>query len=146
MKLKISTPVNASVQKVKEGFNIDLFKALAPPFPRLNVKRFDGSKKDDLVELELDFFTHKQTWVSLITYDHTDDKIFEFIDIGKELPFPFKKWRHHHIVQKNSYGSDIIDDIEYSSGSRILDILLYPLMYLQFAYRKPVYRKLFADN
>ena len=146
MKLKISTPVGAGISEIKKGFNVELFKELAPPFPKLNVKRFDGSQKGDLVELELNFITHKQKWVSLIIHDHTDDELFEFIDIGKELPFPFKKWRHHHLVRKNNSGSDIIDDIEFSSGLKLLDVLLYPLLFLQFAYRKPVYRKLFSNN
>lgn len=144
MKLSLSTRVTGSAEQIKSGFNVSLFKALAPPFPRLNVKRFDGCKKDDLVELELDFITHKQNWVSLITYDQTTDQLFEFIDIGKELPFPFKKWKHHHLVEKTGTGSVISDNIEYSSGLIILDYLLFPLLFLQFVYRKPVYRKLFS--
>ena len=146
MKLSLSTRVTGSVQQIKAGFDVSLFKALAPPFPKLNVKRFDGCEKNDLVELELNFFTYKQNWVSLITYDKTTDDIFEFIDIGKELPFPFKKWRHHHLVEKTGTGSVISDKIEYSSGLIILDYLLFPLLFLQFVYRKPVYRKLFSQN
>ena len=146
MKLSIATQVSSSIKQVKDGFNVNLFKALAPPFPRLNVKRFDGCKTDDLVELELDFVTHKQQWVSLIIHDRTTEEVFEFIDIGKNLPFPFKKWRHHHLVQKSGNGSLISDNIEYSSGWVIVDYLLYPLLFLQFAYRKPVYRKLFTNN
>jgi len=144
MKLSLSTKVTGSVSQIKAGFDVSLFKALAPPFPRLNVKRFDGCKKDDLVELELDFLTHKQSWISLIIHDQTKEDKFEFIDIGEKLPFPFKKWRHHHLVEKDQGGSIISDNIEYSSGLILLDYLLFPLLFLQFFYRKPVYRKIFS--
>ena len=146
MKLTLSTQVEQSVQKVKAGFNIDLFKLLAPPFPKLKVKRFDGCSKDDLVELELDFIIQKQSWVSLIIFDRTSNEKFEFIDIGEKLPFPFKSWKHHHIVEGNHKGSIITDDIEFRSGMLMFDYLLFPLLYLQFIYRKPVYKKVFAEN
>ena len=145
MKLSLSTKVDCSVLRVKEGFTIELFKALAPPFPKLEVKRFDGCEKNDLVKLELNFFTHKQTWMSLIIHEQTNDELFEFIDIGKKLPFPFKKWKHHHLVEKSGTGSIISDNIEYSTGIGLFNILIYPILLLQFAYRQPVYRKLFTN-
>jgi len=95
--------------------------------------------------MELDFLLWKDTWTSIITHDSTTENGFDFIDEGKKLPFPFKKWKHHHIVTQNEdNGSDIIDDISYHSAFILLDLLLYPLMFAQFLYRRPVYKRVFG--
>jgi hypothetical protein len=91
MKITLSTQVDQDFLKVKEGFNVDLFSALNPPFPPVKLLRFDGSKKGDLVSLELNFLFFKQVWTSDITDDHTSAKGFYFIDEGKKLPFFFEK-------------------------------------------------------
>ncbi|MBD0260611.1 MAG: hypothetical protein ICV83_33250, partial [Cytophagales bacterium] len=53
-------------------------------------------------------------------------------------------WRHRHEIRQHGTGSLIVDDVSFRSPNRLLDWLLYPVMYLQFAYRKPVYRRLFG--
>jgi len=143
MKLKITTGVNQSYLKVKEGFTEQLFLALNPPFPPVKVKRFDGCQKDDVVILELNFLLFKQIWKSLIKDSETNENEFRFIDEGTQLPFFFSKWRHHHQVIANGDQSKIVDEIQYRTPFILLDWFMWPLLYLQFLYRIPVYKKVF---
>ena len=67
-----------------------------------------------------------------------------FVDEGQTLPKPLRYWKHIHKVKKQTEKQTfIIDDIAFSSNNYLLDILLYPFLYMQFALRKPAYRKYF---
>lgn len=146
MRLRISTAVKSSLQEVEQGFTQELFLKLNPPFPKVKILRFDGCKQGDLVSLELNFLISKQNWVSEITYDRTDSSVFEFVDEGRKLPFPFSQWKHHHIVKTEGKSVLIIDDIDFMAYNKVFSLLVYPLLWLQFMYRKPVYRKVFHGN
>ncbi|MHA7130560.1 SRPBCC family protein [Algoriphagus namhaensis] len=143
MKLTISTPVEQDYLQVKAGFNETLFVKLSPPFPPVKLLRFDGSTTGDLVSLELNFLLFKQKWTSEIVEDSLDEQEFYFIDEGVQLPFFLKKWRHKHRILKAGSGTVILDEIDYEAPFFLLTWLLYPAMLLQFAYRKPIYKKLF---
>ncbi|MFW5760078.1 MAG: SRPBCC family protein [Cyclobacteriaceae bacterium] len=145
MNLKITTLVKAPFNKVKNGFDEKLFKQLNPPFPPVKLLRFDGSSKGDLVSLQLNFIFFKQNWTSKITEDQDGEKQFYFIDQGVELPFFLKQWRHKHIINNLEHGkaAEIIDDIYFRTPVRLFDFMMYPLLWLQFMYRKPVYKKYF---
>lgn len=145
MNLKITTLVKAPFNKVKNGFDEKLFKQLNPPFPPVKLLRFDGSSKGDLVSLQLNFIFFKQNWTSKITEDYQDQEYFYFIDQGIKLPFFLKKWRHKHIVNKTNSGAEIVDDIYFRTPFRLFDFIMYPLLWLQFMYRKPVYKKYFKE-
>jgi ligand-binding SRPBCC domain-containing protein len=145
MKLKLETPVASSYKKVFERFDISLFEALKPPFINLTIDRFDGCSKGDEVHLQVGVGPLKQTWVSHITDSgETEDSLY-FVDEGHVLPPPLKYWRHQHIIKKiDDLSSVIIDDIEYSSGNQLLDRALYPVLYVQFALRGPIYKDTFG--
>jgi ligand-binding SRPBCC domain-containing protein len=145
MKINIETQVQQDYLKVKEGFNETLFTKLSPPFPPVKLLRFDGSKKGDFVSLELNFLFFKQKWTSEITEDKTTEQEFYFIDEGVELPFFLKEWQHKHRIINSGEGCIIRDEITYKSGFSLLTLLLYPALYIQFLYRKPIYKKLFKD-
>ncbi|MEQ8517710.1 MAG: hypothetical protein RLN79_10495 [Cytophagales bacterium] len=145
MKLYIKTTVKQPILKVWEGFDESLFVKLAPPFPSVKLLQFDGSKKGDRVGLELNFLLFRQKWVSdIIDHNENEDQIF-FIDKGVILPFFLKTWQHKHILKREGDGTEIIDDIRYSTGTLLTDILMFPALYLQFLYRKPVYKKIFSN-
>jgi ligand-binding SRPBCC domain-containing protein len=146
MKLTIESPVQQDYLSVKEGFNEALFKRLSPPFPPVKLLRFDGSKKGDMVSLELNFIFFKQKWTSEITEDQTNEEEFYFIDRGVVLPFFLKKWTHKHRIIKKGEGSIIRDEIEYEGPNKLLTFLLYPAMLGQFFYRKPIYKKVFSRS
>ncbi len=143
MKLTISTTVNQSWQQVKAGFTEKLFLSLNPPFPPVKLLQFDGCHKGDVVSLELNFLLFKQTWESLITADETGEEHFQFIDEGVKLPFFLKRWTHRHRIEQSGAGTAIIDDIEYSTGTWLTDLLFWPVLYGQFAYRIPIYKRFF---
>ena len=143
MRIQITTNVRAPIQKVREGFTSELFLKLNPPFLPVVLRQFDGCKKGDKVWLELNFFLFKQTWESLITESTDLEKEFSFTDEGVILPFFLKSWKHHHLVIRENGISFIVDDIYFKTPSVVTNYLLYPFLYLQFLYRKPVYRKFF---
>ncbi|WP_162343371.1 SRPBCC family protein [Cyclobacterium salsum] len=147
MKINLSTRVNQPYLKVKEGFTEDLFQSLNPPFPPVKLLRFDGSSTGDIVSLELNFLLFKQVWTSEITDDQTVENEFYFVDEGIKLPFFLRFWRHkHRIVSKGATQSLIIDEISYRAPNILLEVVLFPVLYAQFALRKPIYKKYFGQH
>ncbi|WP_296701829.1 hypothetical protein [Algoriphagus sp.] len=146
MEITIKTNVEQDFLSVKEGFNESLFNKLSPPFPPVKLLRFDGSKKGDLVSLELNFIFFRQKWVSKIIEDNTSEKEFYFIDQGIELPFFLKYWKHKHRIIKAGENSIIQDEISFKAPFILLTWLLYPAMLLQFGYRIPIYKKIFKKS
>ena len=128
------------------GFTRALFLALAPPFPRLHLRRFDGCRTGDVVEIELRTGLKTLPWTSLITEDGVlPDGTHYFVDEGQVLPPPLRSWRHRHLVRPGpAGGSVIVDDLEYRTAYRWLDALLYPALWAQFAWRRPIYRRWFG--
>lgn len=146
MHLTLRTAVAQPPAQVMAGFTQALFVALAPPFPRLRLRRFDGSRTGDRVEIELDVLVTRLRWTSLITADgqQPDGTLF-FVDEGQQLPPPLRFWRHRHLVQPGpGGGSVIVDAVEFRTASPLLDALLYPALWAQFAWRRPIYRHWFA--
>ena len=145
MHLILRTVVPQSPAQVMAGFTRELFLALAPPFPKLRLLRFDGCHTGDQVEIELDTIVKRLRWTSLIVEDgQLPDGTHFFVDEGQILPLPLRYWRHRHLLEPGPDGSCvIIDNLEYRTGSRLLDTLVYPAMWAQFAWRQPIYRRWF---
>lgn len=143
MKIFIQTKVQQSYKKVYSQFDKDLFQALNPPLLPVQLVRFDGSKKGDEVHLSFPF---GMKWVSHIIEEEKNDQECFFIDKGMVLPFPLKEWTHRHRVIKDNKGSTIVDDIEFKSNNILLDYVIFPVLWLQFIYRKPIYRKYFSNK
>ena len=143
MKIFIKTRIEKNYQIIFSKFNIDLFKALKPPLINLEVERFDGCKSGDEVHLKMSLFgIINQRWISHITKDVKSNYDIYFIDEGALIPPPLKKWTHYHRIEKISeLASFVIDDIDYTTGSSILDLILYPVFYSIFYYRKPIYKR-----
>ncbi len=144
VRILIPTYVRQPIEVVWAGFDETLFRKLSPPFPPATLLRFDGSLPGDEVHVELNFFFFKQTWVSLITGQHESPEEIYFVDEGIELPFFLRTWRHKHRIARRGTGSCIIEEIEFRTPFLLMDYLLYPVLYGQFAYRKPIYRRVFG--
>jgi ligand-binding SRPBCC domain-containing protein len=144
--ISIKTTVRRPLAEVKSKFNRALFLALSPPFPKALVEKFDGCSPGDKVQLTLNFILFKQQWHGVITEESSTDVEWYFIDEGEILPFPLKSWKHKHALRVDaSSGKTLIHDyISFSTGSWLLDRLSYPLFFMMFYYRKPIYRKYFA--
>jgi ligand-binding SRPBCC domain-containing protein len=148
MRLRLKTAVKQPYKQVFSGFTRDLFVRLAPPFPRVIVERFDGCRTGDEVHIVIDALLFKQRWISRIiehgSVEHDTvfrDEIY-FVDEGTELPFFLTSWQHRHSIVSAGEGSVILDDIRFSARWG-LDVVVYPLLWLQFVYRKPIYRRVF---
>ena len=148
MHVTLRTAVAQPPAQVMAGFTRALFVALAPPFPRLRVLRFDGCRTGDRVEIELNTLVARLPWTSLIVDDgQLPDGTLFFVDEGQRLPPPLRYWRHRHLIQPGPGSTSIIvDDLEYRTASPLLDALLYPAMWAQFAWRKPIYRRWFGQR
>jgi len=144
MKLRIRTHVKQPYQAVWEGFDEALFRKLSPPFPPVTVVQFDGCQQGDVVTLELNFLLFKQRWTSHIVEQQSTEQEIYFIDQGVLLPFFLRFWRHRHRLIREESGTTIADEIEFKTPTLLTDYLMYPLLWLQFAYRKPIYRKVFT--
>ncbi len=140
----------ASLERVWNGFDRSLFDQLSPPFPPVEVMRFDGCLTGDVVQLRLNFLLFKQDWTSKIVDQQTiatadgPTEIY-FIDQGTQLPFFLAYWHHRHRILRDSAtgGAVIVDDVTFRTPFRLTDYLFYPLLWLQFAYRRPIYRRVF---
>ena len=145
MKIKLRTPVAASLPAVWRGFDQALFEQLSPPFPPVEVVRFGGCREGDVVDLKLSFIFFKQHWTSHIVEQRTTDREIYFIDKGTKLPFFLSYWQHKHRLIRDAAGGTIIaDEIEYRTPVLLFDYLMYPLMWAQFAYRAPIYKRVFS--
>lgn len=147
MKIYIETPVASSYKEVMAGFDRNLFEALTPPGAKVELLRFDGSSLGDIVHLRLKLLWVIETdWISDIVEEGTNDQEAYFVDQGTHLPFFLSAWRHRHVVKNVGDGSIIIDDIEFTAHNKLFSLLLYPMLYLQFLYRKPIYQKFFGKR
>jgi ligand-binding SRPBCC domain-containing protein len=143
MRLYFSTLVSCSIKEVWERFDQDLFLALNPPFPPVCLLRFDGCQQGDEVHLKLGFWPLQQSWVSLITSQQTSTEKIVFVDEGQQLPFFLCSWRHEHRLEQQKGHTTIIDAIEYHAPIKLLEWILWPILWWQFRYRQPVYRSYF---
>jgi len=143
MKISVHTKVSASIETIQNGFNEELFMALNPPFPKVEVSQFDGCMEGDKVILTLFFPFFEQIWESdIVAHGRTNEEWF-FVDKGVKLPFFLRSWKHHHVVRNIGNKREIIDDIEYTTGTFLTDLLMFPVLKAQFLYRKPIYKKFF---
>jgi ligand-binding SRPBCC domain-containing protein len=145
LRIYLETPVAGTPPEIIRRFDQDLFETLAPPGTPVEIVRFEGSHTGDTVHIRLKLAGFiKQDWISKITDDGSTPERAWFVDEGTQLPFFLSYWRHQHIVEARDGHSVIIDDITYRGSFFLLTWLLYPALYLQFAWRKPIYRKIFG--
>lgn len=142
MRICIKTQVQGNYKDIYQRFDRQLFEALSPPFPPMEIVRFDGSCTGDVVHIR--FKGIGAEWISEITEDGMDEKKAYFIDKGIKLPFPLTFWEHRHVINKISpKESEIIDDITFEALGGFLSIFAYPLLYISFYMRKNIYMKFF---
>lgn len=145
MELILHTPVKGNYRTLLDRFDQDLFRQLAPRFPKLWLLRFDGSFPGDWVEVELQAGPIRQRWTSQITDRQLTESQAWFTDEGHELPTPLKTWKHQHLITKiTETESRITDHIVFGTGNKLLDWLIYPVLKAQFGARKPIYQRIFG--
>jgi ligand-binding SRPBCC domain-containing protein len=146
VKLYFETSLQADWAKIKEGFDKNLFLSLSPPGVKIKLQRFDGCQKGDEIHLEILSPFGKQNWVSLITDASITENSWQFVDEGKELPWPLRKWKHQHLVLSTGKNTaKIIDAIDFSTNYFFLDWLIWPFLWFVFSIRPARYKKHFEE-
>jgi ligand-binding SRPBCC domain-containing protein len=146
-KIRISTKIiHSNYIDVFSKFDATLFLKLAPPFPKVSLLRFDGCLKGDLVKINLHFPFFSQVWESEIIENGSENECTWFIDKGIKLPFFLSYWRHLHQIKQEKENVYIIDSIEFKCHNWLFTTLFYPIIYLQFLYRIPIYKALSAKQ
>ncbi|MDP5170151.1 MAG: hypothetical protein NWR72_07890 [Bacteroidia bacterium] len=145
MRITLSTPVAGHHAGIMARFDRELFEQLSPPGAKVDLIRFDGSETGDLVHIRLHLpLMPAQNWISKIVDHGSDDNTSWFVDEGKTLPWFLSAWQHRHVVKQEGDHSLIIDDIRFTAPLWLPDFLLYPVLWAQFAWRRPVYRRVFG--
>ncbi len=143
MNIQLKTKVDGNYKEIMELFDRNLFEALKPPYGKMEIVKFTGSKKGDKVHLRF-LSPIKTEWISEITEDGEDENESYFIDKGTTLPFPLAYWEHKHIVQKITEDTSyIIDDMTFQGINSFFTFFLYPALYLAFYPRKSIYKSYF---
>ena len=138
MRIVLQSKVNRDLTEVYDRFDQDLFAYLLPTGAQLI--EYGGSKKGNIVHLKLPIAGE---WISEITEDGNATDTRYFIDEGRKLPFPLKKWRHKHSLYRAGNSTIIEDDMTFSTGNIIADMLVYPGLLLAFLPRVWQYKSYF---
>lgn len=143
MNLILKTSVKGNYKNIMAAFDRRLFEALKPPYGKMEIVEFTGSKKGDKVHMQF-LSPIKAEWISDIVEDEITEERAWFVDVGVKLPWPLVTWTHRHIVEKiDVENSMIIDDITYTASNFILSLFLYPAVFLGFYPRKKIYQDYF---
>jgi ligand-binding SRPBCC domain-containing protein len=138
MNITLRSKVNGELNEIYNRFDDNLFRYLLPPGAQLI--EFGGSKKGDFVRLKLPIAGE---WVSEITENGESEGMCYFIDEGRTLPFPLKSWKHKHILHRAGDSTIIEDNMTFSTGNIIIDIIFYPVLLLSFLPRSWQYKSYF---
>lgn len=144
MHFVILTSVHQLPDKILERFqDEDFLVKVSPPWVGLKVKRLDGVQKGCEVHLDVKILKWQFKWISRVAdFGKNGSEVF-FTDDGVQLPCFLKSWRHSHRLIPQDDGTIIVDDVTYNSPFFLLDLLLFPAIYLQFYWRRHIYSSSF---
>jgi len=140
MNITLKSKVTGDFTSIYKRFDDNLFRYLLPPGAELI--SFGGSKKGNLVHLKLPLFGE---WISEITEDGKSGDHYYFIDEGRKLPFPLKTWKHKHVIHKTGKNTIIEDNMSFSTGNVLSDLVFYPILLLSFLPRVWQYKSYFKN-
>jgi ligand-binding SRPBCC domain-containing protein len=145
--VQFSTSIPYPIADVTACFNQNLFSFLAPAFPRLKILRYDGQKKDDRIEIELDFGLWRSLWVAHIVRTWQTDDAWGFEDVGGPLPFPFTTWQHQHKLDKISQTETLVTDfVGFRAGAWWRTLCFKWVVQGMLAGRGPQYKRYFSSQ
>jgi ligand-binding SRPBCC domain-containing protein len=145
MRITLRTRVQQPAERVFQQFDRPLLERLAPPFPVARLVRYDGQLPGHEVHIRLHFGLFTQTWHSRITPNRAEGPTeWFFEDVGTRLPFFLRAWTHRHIVRALPNGSsEIVDAVTFRSPWYTPAPLVWLALWGMFAYRQPIYRRVF---
>jgi ligand-binding SRPBCC domain-containing protein len=143
MKIVLRSRVNCRFEEVSENFGRQLFEFLLPPKLIARLIRYDGSRPGSIVHIRF-HLPYPSDWISIIKSEENNNNKYIFVDEGEKLPFGLKQWKHIHSVLKiDDNTTEIIDDMTFSTGLKLLDMLAYPVLFFAFYPRKKQYKQFF---
>jgi ligand-binding SRPBCC domain-containing protein len=146
MEIILKTNINQEFKRVAGHIDRNLFEYLLPPRFIARLVRYDGSAPGSVVHIRFTF-PWPSDWISKIISERRDAGLYEFVDVGEKLPYGLKSWKHRHIVKKADKNNTlIVDEIQFSTGLRLIDFLAYPALFLAFSPRKKQYKRYFERN
>jgi hypothetical protein len=143
MKITLKTRIRRDFHTVAAGYNQDLFHYLLPPLGMAKLERYDGQKPGDIVHIKfrLPFVNDFKVVIRDVW---TSPKEYRFVDRGLVMPFRLEFWQHtHRVVSLGENRAAIIDQIEFHTDWFLLDLLVYPMLFLSFFPRKWQYKHYF---
>ena len=146
MNIRLRTPVKGDHASVFARFTKELLLELTPPGMKINILRYDEpTQVGSIVHLKMQMLgIVRQEWYMHITEYEEGEQRSWFTDEGVRLPGFLSKWRHRHLVEQEGDHAVIVDDVQYAGRFAFMSWLLYPVIWSQFAMRKPYYRKFFG--
>lgn len=139
MRIYLKTKIRKDFHKVAAGYNQDLFNYLLPPLGLVSLVRYDGQQPGNIIHLR--FRGLFKDWKVVIKDVWTSPREYRFVDRGLSMPFGMTYWQHvHRVVAIGPNQSALIDQMEYKTNWLLLDLLLYPLLFLSFFPRKWKYK------
>jgi ligand-binding SRPBCC domain-containing protein len=147
MRFQILTKVQGNHRSVFLRFNHSLLLQLTPPGMRMELLEFqDPQEPNGKIEMRVTILgLIKQEWENAFSDYELGEAECHFVDQGVKMPFPIRLWRHDHRVLADGPDQAIInDDVTFGSGFFLMDWMLFPILWLQFRYRRPIYRRVFG--
>lgn len=146
MKILLKTEVAGNVKSVFERFDNQLLLALNPPWVKMKFVQVDPpTKVGAIIHIKVWFLgIFKQEWKNFVSEYSTGQTESFFVDEGEKMPSVLRYWRHKHIVRQKGNHVEIVDDIQFTPPFALLGWMMYPVLWFQFYYRKPIYRKIFG--
>lgn len=137
----ISSVPGIEPQNVYRVFTNELLTALSPPFAKPVTRHYGGNRPGNRLHFTLRTPLGRKDWKGKVTEEgHTETEIY-FVDEGLEMPFGLTHWRHKHRLLKTPTGTQIRDEVQFETKNSLLTALLFPVLWAQFLYRKPLYAK-----
>lgn len=146
MKILLKTEVAGTVEEVFARFDNDLLLALNPPWVKMKFVHVDPPNQvGAIIHIKVWFLgLFRQEWKNYVSeYSPSPTQSF-FVDEGQVMPGVLRAWRHKHIVQQKGNHVEIVDDIHFRAPFLVLGWMMYPVLWFQFYYRKPIYRRIFG--
>jgi len=144
---KINTKVHGQAKEIFDRFDRELLIKTTPPLVNLEVNRFDGTKIGDEAHVVCSIFGTYQYWINRVVDNQQKEGEVYFVDKAIEMPEPFTYWKHtHKITQVKDHTCLITDEIVYSTHNKILNLMIFPIIYFIFYYRRPIYMDTFSDD
>jgi ligand-binding SRPBCC domain-containing protein len=149
MRFQILTRVQGNHRDVFLKFDHSLLLQLSPPGVHIKLLHIqEPSEPNAYIRLQVTILgIIRQNWENVFSHYELREDECHFVDEGRKMPFPIRYWRHDHRVLADGPDHAIInDDITFKTGFLPLDWLMYPILWLQFRYRQPIYRRVFGKG